>query len=456
MGIRLREKIGYGLGDTASSMLWKLFSVYLMFFYTDICGIDAWVVGVLFLVTRIWDSLLDPVVGLLCDRTSSRWGTFRPWLLWGALPFGALGVLTFYMPEWGTGGKVVYATVTYSLMMIVYSSVNVPYAALLGVMSADPHERTVLAAFRMTFAAAGSMAVVLAGEALVKAFRPWAGPSASWTAAVAVVAALAVVLFFVTFSTTRERVRPVRAERHPVLLSLRDLLHNRPWLILAGAAVCLQVFNAFRESGTIYFFKYCVAGETVGTVSFAGIALTGSALFLAVGPFFNIAGIVLIPFAADRFGRRRTLVGTLLLTAVFSFAFYFVRQGGYSVLLLAQALISLSVGGRGPVHGGVRHFPDRYGGLCRTAFGPPGYGADILLLFDGPEDGLGGRKCRDGVDTVAGRIRSECRPVAGCAHGYRVSAKRLPGFGRFGDMCLHSVLSAGRFPAQIMIRYAQS
>ena len=343
--MRLREKIGYGLGDTASSMLWKLFSVYLMFFYTDICGIDAWVVGVLFLVTRIWDSLLDPVVGLLCDRTSSRWGTFRPWLLWGALPFGALGVLTFYMPEWGAGGKVVYATVAYSLMMIVYSSVNVPYAALLGVMSADPHERTVLAAFRMTFAAAGSMAVVLAVEALVKAFRPWAGLSGSWTAAVAVVAGVAVVLFFVTFSTTRERVRPVRTERHPVLVSLRDLLHNRPWLILAGAAVCLQVFNAFRESGTIYFFKYCVAGETVGTVSFAGVALTGSALFLAVGQLFNIAGIVLIPFAADRFGRRRTLVGALLLTAVFSFAFYFVRQGGYSVLLLAQALISLSVGG---------------------------------------------------------------------------------------------------------------
>ena len=98
----------------------------------------------------------------------------------------------------------------------------------------------------------------------------------------------------------------------------------------------------------------------------------------------------------------------------------------------------------------------RYGGLCRTAFGPPGYGADILLLFDGPEDGMGGRKRRDGVDTVAGRIRSECSPVAGGAHGYRLSAKRLPGFGRFGDMCLHSVLSAGRLPAQIMIRYAQS
>ena len=337
--MRLGEKIGYGLGDTASSMLWKLFSVYLMFFYTDISGIDAWVVGVLFLVTRIWDSLLDPVVGLLCDRTHSRWGTFRPWLLWGALPFGVLGILTFYMPEWSSGGKVVYATVTYSLMMIVYSSVNVPYAALLGVMSADPHERTVLAAFRMAFAAAGSMVVVLAVEALVKAFRPWAGSSGSWTAAVAVVAVVAVLLFFVTFATTRERIRPVRTERHPVLGSLRDLLHNKPWLILAGAAVCLQVFNAFRESGTIYFFKYCVAGETVGTMSFAGVALTGSALFLAVGQLFNIAGIVLIPFAADRFGRRRTLVCALLLTAVFSFAFYFVRQGGYSLLFLAHGIL---------------------------------------------------------------------------------------------------------------------
>lgn len=343
--MRLTEKIGYGLGDTASSMLWKLFSVYLMFFYTDICGMDAWVVGVLFLVTRVWDSLLDPVIGLLCDRTHSRWGTFRPWLLWGALPFGVLGVLTFYMPELGAGGKVVYAAVTYSLMMIAYSSVNVPYAALLGVMSADAHDRTVLAAFRMTFAAIGSTLVVLMVEPMEKAFRPWAGQTGSWTAAISVVALLAVVLFFVTFATTRERVRPVRAERHPVLVSLRDLMRNKPWLILAGAAVCLQVFNAFRESGTIYFFKYYVADGTVEPVSLAGTALTGSALFLAVGQIFNIAGIVLMPFAADRFGRRRTLASALLLTAAFSFAFYFVCQEGYPVLLLAQALISLSVGG---------------------------------------------------------------------------------------------------------------
>lgn len=453
MAMRLGEKIGYGLGDTASSMLWKLFSVYLMFFYTDISGIDAWVVGVLFLVTRIWDSLLDPVVGLLCDRTHSRWGTFRPWLLWGALPFGVLGILTFYMPEWSSGGKVVYATVTYSLMMIVYSSVNVPYAALLGVMSADPHERTVLAAFRMAFAAAGSMVVVLAVEALVKAFRPWAGSSGSWTAAIAVVAVVAVLLFFVTFATTRERIRPVRTERHPVLGSLRDLLHNKPWLILAGAAVCLQVFNAFRESGTIYFFKYCVAGETVGTMSFAGVALTGSALFLAVGQLFNIAGIVLIPFAADRFGAGGDAGMRFAAHGRFQFRLLFRASGRlFPAVSGAGAHQPECRRGASAALGHVR----RYGGLCRTAFGPPGYGADILLLFDGAEDGLGGRKRRYGVDTVAVWIRSEYRSVAGCAYSYWLSAKHLPGFGRSGDMCLYSVLSAGRFPAEIKIRYAQS
>lgn len=151
--MRLSEKIGYGLGDAACSMLWKLFSVYLMFFYTDICGLDAWVVGLLFLVTRVWDSLLDPFVGLVCDRTRSRWGTFRPWLLWGALPFGLLGVLTFSMPDWSEGGRVAYAAVTYSAMMVVYSLVNVPYASLLGVISSDAQERTTLASFRMAFAA---------------------------------------------------------------------------------------------------------------------------------------------------------------------------------------------------------------------------------------------------------------------------------------------------------------
>lgn len=342
--MRLSEKIGYGLGDAACSMLWKLFSVYLMFFYTDICGLDAWVVGLLFLVTRVWDSLLDPFVGLVCDRTRSRWGTFRPWLLWGALPFGLLGVLTFSMPDWSEGGRVAYAAVTYSAMMVVYSLVNVPYASLLGVISSDAQERTTLASFRMAFAAGGSILAVLLIEPLARLFGGEAGHPGGWTTSVAVICALVVALLLATFLSTRERVRPVRSERHSVAVSLRNLMHNRPWLILAAAAICLQLFNAFRESGTVYYFKYCI-GEGDSSVVLGGVALTGSALFVAVGQLFNIVGIIFTPALAARFGRRRALAGVLLVTALLSLGFRLAEGAGLAALLAAQALISLAVGG---------------------------------------------------------------------------------------------------------------
>ena len=157
MKLRLREKIGYGFGDAASSMFWKLFSMYLMFYYTDIFGITAAAVGTMFLVTRIWDAAFDPFVGLLGDRTETRWGKFRPYLLWVAIPFGVIGVLTFTTPSIGAGGKLIYAYVTYSLMMMIYSLINVPYASLLGVMTADGRERTTLATFRFIFAFGGSL-----------------------------------------------------------------------------------------------------------------------------------------------------------------------------------------------------------------------------------------------------------------------------------------------------------
>jgi GPH family glycoside/pentoside/hexuronide:cation symporter len=140
--ITLKEKIGYGFGDAASSMFWKLFGMYIMFFYTDIFGIPAAVVGTMFLITRVGDAAFDPLVGILGDRTNTRWGKFRPYLLWMAVPFGLIGVLTFTTPQLGITGKIIYAYITYSLMMIIYSMINVPYASLMGVMTADGKERT--------------------------------------------------------------------------------------------------------------------------------------------------------------------------------------------------------------------------------------------------------------------------------------------------------------------------
>ncbi len=158
--LKFSEKIGYGFGDAASSMFWKLFGMYLMFFYTDIFGIPAAVVGTMFLVTRIGDAAFDPFVGILSDRTNTRWGKFRPYLLWMAFPFGVIGVLMFTTPEMSVGGKIIYAYVTYSVMMIVYSLINVPYASLMGVMTDDSKQRTTLATIRFIFAFGGSFLVL--------------------------------------------------------------------------------------------------------------------------------------------------------------------------------------------------------------------------------------------------------------------------------------------------------
>jgi GPH family glycoside/pentoside/hexuronide:cation symporter len=172
MGYRLKvkEKIGYGLGDAASSMFWKLFSMYLLFFYTDVFGISAAAAGTMFLLTRIWDATNDPFMGIIADRTKSRWGKFRPYLLWLAIPFGIIGVLLFTTPDLENTGKIVYAYVTYTVMMMVYTGINVPYAALMGVMTSDSKQRTSLSSYRMVFAFAGSILVLAIFQPLFDGF----------------------------------------------------------------------------------------------------------------------------------------------------------------------------------------------------------------------------------------------------------------------------------------------
>ena len=174
----LREKVAYGLGDFASSMFWKLFSLFLLFFYTDVFGISAAAAGTMFLVTRIWDSANDPLMGIIADRTSTRWGKFRPYLLFVALPFAIVGVLTFTTPDLSEAGKLIYAYVTYTLMMMVYTAINVPYASLMGVMSNDTNERTSLASWRFIGGFSGGLFVTATANpaATPSSNSAWAPP----------------------------------------------------------------------------------------------------------------------------------------------------------------------------------------------------------------------------------------------------------------------------------------
>lgn len=346
--IRLRERIGYGFGDMASSMFWKLFGAYLMIFYTDVFGLPAAMVGTMFLVTRIWDSVFDPIVGVVADRTSSRWGKFRPYILFLAVPFGVVGALTFYTPPFGDTGKLVYAYVTYSLMMMVYSAINVPYASLLGVMSPNPNERNTLSTFRMMFAYIGSFIALLLFMPMANAFSGHSdsveAQQTGWFMAAAVIAAACVLLFFGCFSWTKERVKPINDKKTSLKTDIRDLLHNHPWWVLFVAGVGALVFNSIRDGATVYYFKYYIVEENFETVSLFGVSFVLSGLFLALGQMANIVGVVLAAPVSNRFGKKRTFAFSMLMTAVLSIVFYWFDKDDIVLIFVFQCVISMFAG----------------------------------------------------------------------------------------------------------------
>ena len=346
--IRLRERIGYGFGDMASSMFWKLFGAYLMIFYTDVFGLPAAMVGTMFLVTRIWDSVFDPIVGVVADRTSSRWGKFRPYILFLAVPFGVVGALTFYTPPFGDTGKLVYAYVTYSLMMMVYSAINVPYASLLGVMSPNPNERNTLSTFRMMFAYIGSFIALLLFMPMANAFSGHSdsveAQQTGWFMAAAVIAAACVLLFFGCFSWTKERVKPINDKKTSLKTDIRDLLHNHPWWVLFVAGVGALVFNSIRDGAAVYYFKYYIVEENFETVSFFGVSFVLSGLFLALGQMANIVGVVLAAPVSNRFGKKRTFAFSMLMTAVLSIVFYGFDKDDIVRIFVFQCVISMFAG----------------------------------------------------------------------------------------------------------------
>lgn len=346
--ITLKEKVGYGFGDAASSMFWKLFGSYLMIFYTDVFGLPAAVVGSMFLITRIWDSLFDPIVGMVADRTNTRWGKFRPYLLFLAIPFAVIGVFTFFTPGLDYTGKVIYAYVTYSLMMMVYSAINVPYASLLGVMSPDQKDRNILSTFRMTFAYIGSFVTFLLFMPLVNYFSNGSNTvedqQHGWFMAVVVIAVICAVLFFMCFSFTKERVKPIKQEKTPLLDDLRDLIKNKPWWILLGAGIAALVFNSIRDGATVYYFKYYIVEDGFGTINLFSIPFVLSGLYLALGQAANIVGVILAAPVSNRIGKRYTYMGAMAIATVLSIVFYWMDKDSLTLIFILQALISICAG----------------------------------------------------------------------------------------------------------------
>jgi GPH family glycoside/pentoside/hexuronide:cation symporter len=329
--LSIKEKIGYGLGDTAANFIFQTMVVFQLSFYTDTFGITAEAAGTLFIVVRVWDAVFDPLMGAIADRTNTRWGKFRPWILWSAVPFGLMGVLTFLTPDFGPSGKLAYAYVTYILMMMVYSANNLPYSALTGVMTDDSGERTSLSSYRFVCAMLGAFVVQCLALPMVKYFGH--GDNASgYRMTMAVLSLVAVGLFVITFLSVKERIQPDPRQKSSVVRDFAGLWQNGPWIVLFALTILIFIGYTMRAGATVYYFKYFVGREDLFSI------------FNVCGLVAVIIGIMFSPPLALRFGKRNLYIVTLFLSAVFMLVFLVLPAHAVGLMFAFEILRGLSYG----------------------------------------------------------------------------------------------------------------
>ncbi|MGP1610970.1 MAG: MFS transporter [Candidatus Cryptobacteroides sp.] len=350
---KLSEKIGYGFGDMSSSMFWKIFSYYLPIFYSDVFGLKPQHAAFLLLITKLYDAISDPVMGMIADRTHTKWGKYRPYLLWIAIPFAVIGIMSFYTPDAGYTFKHIYAYVTYILMMTVYTAINVPYGAMLGVVSESSKEKSVFSSYRMFFAYIGSfiaMAIFAVFEKSivgtvrivdgVEKVAKGVGDAApmQWTAVVSIVAVICAVLFLLCFLLTRENVKTVNEEKRPssIKKDLKALASNKPWWLLLGGGIGLLLFGSIRGGAAAYYFSNILGTDAILTC----------AIFLFIGEIAQMAGVPLAVPVSDKIGKKSTFLYVLLVIALLSCLILFLPQNktGFWMLLVIQILICIAIG----------------------------------------------------------------------------------------------------------------
>ncbi len=332
------EKVGYGLGDMASNFYMGFFGLFLLYYYTDVFGISPAAAATMLLVTKIVDAVSDPAMGLIADRTNSRWGKYRPYLLWVAVPYAALGYLLFFGPELSDTGKLVYAYVTYTLVMLAYTAINVPYSALLAVISPVAEERTKATQFRFVFASLGTLSVGALATPLVR----WLGGEdelLGFRLTIVLFAVLSVLIFWVTFATTRERIRP-RPHRSGVREDMAALVNNRSWVILVFTGILVVVGLVARFASIVFYLKYYLADD--GSRIF--LFFDRTAFLTSCGLIGQLIGALLTPMLAARFEKHQLVLGMNLLHAMLLAACYVVPPDQFALIVVLHSIGILTFG----------------------------------------------------------------------------------------------------------------
>lgn len=374
MKLSVREKVGYALGDVATNFFFQSMILYQTRFYTDTVGLSASAVGWMFLVLRLGDAVFDPIIGALSDRTNTRWGKFRPWVLWTAVPFGLVFWMVYIAPNFSMTGKLIYAYVTYTLVMMLYSANNTPYSALMGVMTPDISERANIARYRFVAALIGQFIIQALALPLVDKFGQ--GDSAKgWAMTMAIFGAGIVVCSFVVFATTEERVAPPPEQKPSIKEDIKNVISCKPWLAMFILVLASFTMLVVRGSSMNYFFTYYMdatairsfldnfglaaagTGESVSAWrSFLGMlglqilpdasnaSAVGQSFFFQIGSIIQIICILFSKPLADRFGKKTVFVVGFLITMAATIAVFFVPPTNMMALFWLSIIWGLGWG----------------------------------------------------------------------------------------------------------------
>lgn len=369
--LTVREKIGYSLGDGAANFVFMSMILFQLSFYTDTLGIGAGIAGALLLVGRLWDAFFDPLMGTIADRTNTRWGKFRPWVLWTALPWGIVMVLAYTVPGFSLSGKIVWALLTNVLLMTLYSANNTPYSAMTAVMTGDVNERTSLSSYR--FFSAMVAQLIVGGFTLPLVAKFGQGDTAKgWQLTVGLWAIVCVVAFIITFLSTRERIPPVREQKMSVREDFGNLLKNGPWIAMFILTLAHFTGTAMRGGGVFYYFQYYVDrnqlfaflqqwGLAGGTAANGGvwrsildafglivnpaqtnITSVGFSLLNITSQFITVVGVAFSTALSIRFGKKAVALVGFSLTSVFMSAFLLLPADGIWAIFANDWLRALS------------------------------------------------------------------------------------------------------------------
>ena len=347
--LSFREKVAYGMGDAGCNMIGGAIMLFLNYFYTDIFGLKPAMVGILLLSVRVVDAIIDPMMGAIADRTTSRWGRFRPYLLWVALPYALFSVVMFTTPDWSHNSKIVYAFITYFLMSVTYTAINIPYCSLGGVITADPHERVACQSYR--FFMVGIATLILSSSLLPMADFFGGGDKArGYQMSMAVMAIIALFMFLFCFAYVKERIEPAIPSKHALKSDLRDIWKNDQWVRL----LLLTFFNVcpgfIRMAATMYYVTWVMEKST----AFASF-------FISLGVIGMMLGSALAKPLTDKFCKIKVFFWTNIVLSIFSLGFYFLNSHATSLILSAYFILNVLHQLPSPLHWSLMADVDDYG-----------------------------------------------------------------------------------------------